>query len=371
MIESQWRQTPLFALHRELGATMTQFAGYEMPVRYPSGIINEHLHTRTTAGLFDVSHMGIIRLEGGTDLYANFEKLVPGDIRSMQPGAIRYSHLLNEQGGVIDDLMVMRPLGEPRKLLLVVNAAGKESDERHIRAGLGAAAKVELLQERALLALHGPQAAAVVARYCDAPSSLKFMQWNTFQFGIFGEAYVSRSGYTGEDGFEISLPADRAEALARSLLGHPEVIMAGLGARDSLRLEAGLPLYGHDLDETTTPVEAGMAWIIGKRRREQGGFSGFETIRRQLEEGPSRRLVGIRPQGKAIAREGTEIKSQGRTIGSVTSGGYGPSVQGPICMGYVEAAFAVVGTAVELIVRGHPLPGVVAALPFMPHRYVR
>lgn len=366
--------TPLHGLHREFGATMTVFAGYEMPVRYAPGTLAEHLHTRAAAGLFDVSHMGVIRVVGGADLYERFERLVPGDIRGMQPEMVRYTHLLNARGGVVDDLLVLRPTygQEQHCLLLIVNAAGKARDEELVRAELGnAVSSVELLPDLAILALQGPKAAEVLARHCAAPGRLKFMQCGEFIVDGIGKLMVSRSGYTGEDGFEIILAATHAEAFARTLIAEPEVMLIGLGARDTLRLEAGLPLYGHDLDETTTPVEAGLAWIIAKRRREQGGFAGYDILRRELLEGPARRRVGVRPQNKAIAREGTEIYAGGRRIGLVTSGGFGPSVAGPIAMGYVETAYATPGTRIELIVRGKTLPGQVVALPFIPHCYLR
>ena len=367
------KHTPLHGLHQALGATLTPFAGYAMPLHYAPGILAEHLHTRAAAGLFDVSHMGTIRVEGEADLYENFERLVPGDIAGLAPGGLRYSLLLNARGGVVDDLMVARPADdtERRRLLLVVNAAGKARVCEHIRAGLAGAARVELLEDRALLALQGPEAAAVLARFCAAPSQLKFLRCAAFTLAGFGAALVSRSGYTGEDGFEISLDAAQAEGFARALLGEPEVAMIGLGARDSLRLEAGLPLYGHELDEATTAVEAGLAWTVGKRRREQGGFPGFSIIRHELSAGPARLRVGLRPEGRALAREGTEILASGRKIGVVTSGGFAPSLSGPAAMGYVESAFAAVGTPVELLVRGQALPGRVVALPFVPHRYVR
>lgn len=373
MNETQLKSTSLFDLHREFGATIVPFAGYQMPVRYSPGILNEHLHTRSAAGLFDVSHMGTIRIDGASDLYESFEKLVPGDILGLQPGAVRYSVLLNERGGIIDDLMVMRPASDTdkRQLVLVVNAAGKERDFLHIRCNLNGATAVELLADRALLALQGPKAAEILSKYCDAPSQLKFMQCGEYILGGFGDCLISRTGYTGEDGFEISLLATQADAFVRSLLENPEVMLIGLGARDSLRLEAGMPLYGHDLDETTTPIDASLAWVIGKRRREQGGFPGYSIIRHELAEGPVRKRVGIIPEGKAIAREGTIIQVGGRNIGSVTSGGFGPSVSGPIAMGYVEPSFAVTGTAVDLIVRGKAIPGQVVDLPFVKNRYVR
>jgi aminomethyltransferase len=373
MNETQLKQTPLFDLHQRLGATMVPFAGYQMPVRYAAGILSEHLHTRSAAGLFDVSHMGTIRVEGGADLYASFERLVPGDILGLQPGTVRYSLLLNKRSGIIDDLMVMRPACDTdrSKLMLIVNAGGKGRDFEHLRSNLKGGATVELLQDTALLALQGPKAAAILSRYCEAPGRLKFMQCGEYALAGFGTCIVSRTGYTGEDGFEISLPAAQAEPFARALLADPEVKMIGLGARDSLRLEAGLPLYGHDLDETITPVDASLGWVVGKRRRVEGGFPGFSIVRHELKEGPTRKRVGIRPQGKAIAREGVEIQSGGRSVGVVTSGGFGPSVSGPIALGYIQTAFAATGTPVDLIVRGKVVPGQVADLPFVAHRYAR
>ena len=373
MTETQLLSTPLYDLHRELGATMVPFAGYHMPVRYAPGILSEHLHTRAAAGLFDVSHMGTIRIEGDADLYGHFEKLVPGDILGLQPGAVRYSMLLNERGGIIDDIMVTRPATDKDRtqLFLIVNASGKLGDFEHINAQLAGKATVELLEDRALLALQGPKAAEVLSRHCAAPGQLKFMQSGGFSVAGFGDFIISRTGYTGEDGFEVSLPAVQAEAFARVLLAEPEVMLIGLGARDSLRLEAGMPLYGHDLNETITPIDASLGWVIGKRRREEGGFPGYSIIRHELVEGPPRKRVGIRPEGKAIAREGTEIHSANQFIGAVTSGGFGPSVPGPIAMGYVETPFAVPGTPVKLIVRGKPLLAEVVDLPFVSHRYVR
>ncbi|MFM8333377.1 MAG: glycine cleavage system aminomethyltransferase GcvT [Candidatus Methylumidiphilus sp.] len=373
MNATSWKHTPLFGLHQSLGAAMTPFAGYEMPVRYAPGILNEHLHTRAAAGLFDVSHMGTVLIDGDEDLYTHFETLVPSDILGLAPGAVRYTLLLNERGGIIDDLLVARPATDTarRQLWLVVNAGGKARDVEHLTARLDGKARVELLEDRALLALQGPQAAAVLTRYCAAPEQLKFMQCAVFEVAGVGEAFISRTGYTGEDGFEISLPAALAEGFTESLLAQPEVMMAGLGARDSLRLEAGLPLYGHDLDEATTPVEAGLAWVIPKRRREAGGFPGYSIIRHELDVGPARRRVGIRPFGKAIAREATQIHCAGRAIGEVSSGGFGPSLSGPVAMGYVANPHSAIGTALELIVRGNPIAAEIVALPFVPHRYQR
>ncbi len=360
------RRTALYPLHQSLGARMVAFAGYEMPVQYPAGILAEHLHTRAQAGLFDVSHMGQLRLTGA-DPAAALETLVPGDIRGLGLMRMRYTLLLNDSGGILDDLMVTR-LGD--ELFVVVNAATKDADLAHLRAHLGGTT-VEPLEDRALLALQGPAAATILSRLGDGVAELPFM--TAAELTLAGRrCLVTRSGYTGEDGFEISLPAADALRLAERLLAEPEVMPVGLGARDSLRLEAGLCLYGHDLDETTTPVEADLAWTIGKRRREEGGFTGAANILRQLAEGPSRKRVGIRPDGRAPAREGTSVvDAAGNSIGQVTSGGFGPSVNGPIAMGYVDAAHAADGTAFSLLVRGSPRAARIAALPFVPHHYHR
>jgi aminomethyltransferase len=360
-------RTPLYDFHRELGARMVPFAGYDMPVRYPTGILAEHLHTRTKAGLFDVSHMGQIRLLGPHSIAA-IEALIPGDLQILAPMRMRYTLFLNEAGGILDDLMATRL---PEGLFLVVNAARKEADLVHLRNRLGSGAHLEPLADRALLALQGPAAAAVLSRLVDGVARLGFM--TAAEVAIDGRpCLVTRSGYTGEDGFEISLPADDAESLARRLVAEPEVLPIGLGARDSLRLEAGLCLYGHDIDETTTPIEADLAWTIGKRRRAEGGFAGAAPVLRQLAEGASRKRVGLRPDGRAPAREGTEIAdTAGNRIGHVTSGGFGPSAAGPVAMGYVDRTHAAEGTALELLVRGLPRPARVARLPFVPTRYYR
>ncbi|HEY7385002.1 MAG TPA: glycine cleavage system aminomethyltransferase GcvT [Beijerinckiaceae bacterium] len=367
-------QTPLHDAHVALGARMVPFAGYAMPVQYASGIIAEHNWTRGSAGLFDVSHMGQAILVGPdhkTTAQA-LETLVPADIEGLNPGQQRYTQLLNEDGGILDDLMVTRPADatEDGKLLLVVNAATKEADYRHMAAFLPAAVMLVRVDDRALLALQGPQAAEVLARLAPQAAAMTFM--SARRMTLAGtEAHVSRSGYTGEDGFEISVPGDRAAALWEILLGDPAVRPVGLGARDSLRLEAGLCLYGHDIDTATSPVEAGLTWSIQKRRREQGGFPGDQRIRRELTEGPSRRRVGILPDGRAPAREGAVIMRNGREVGIVTSGGFGPTVGGPVAMGYVAREAAEPGTPLELLVRGKPLPARIAALPFVPHRYKR
>ena len=359
--------TPLNALHRELGGKMVEFAGYEMPVQYPAGIMAEHLHTRDKAGLFDVSHMGQVKLSGeGAD--KALETLVPGEIQALKPGRQRYTLFTNEQGGILDDLMVTRFSDH---LFLVVNAACKTQDIEHMRAHLPSGVKLEVMFERALMALQGPAASAVMARLGPAASELTFMGGARVEIGGIW-CTVTRSGYTGEDGFEISVDEDKADKLARLLLDQPEVMPIGLGARDSLRLEAGLCLYGHDIDTGTTPIEADLNWAIGKRRREEGGFPGADIILDQLKNGTARKRVGIRPEGRAPAREHTELTdADGRRIGEITSGGFGPSVGGPVAMGYVETAFASEGTEINAMVRGKALPARVASMPFTPHRYHR
>jgi aminomethyltransferase len=365
------QRTPLHALHLELGARMVPFAGYDMPVQYPAGILAEHLHCRRAAGLFDVSHMGQIRLAapGGTAVAAaELERLVPGDIAGLAPRRQRYTLLTDEAGGIRDDLMVANA-GD--HLFLVVNAGCKTEDFAHLRAGLGHHCALELLGDRALLALQGPAAASVLARLAPGSSAMRFMEAGPLE--VAGIAcFASRSGYTGEDGFEISIPADAAEALARRLLAEPEVAPIGLGARDSLRLEAGLCLYGNDIDRGTSPIEADLAWAIPRRRRAEGGFPGAATILRQLAEGPRRKRVGIRPEGRAPARAHTEIRDEsGAAVGEITSGGFGPSVDGPIAMGYVAPALASPGSRLQLMVRGKALSASVVPLPFLPHRYHR
>ncbi len=367
--------TPLHALHVELGGKMVPFAGYHMPVHYPLGILAEHNWTRENAGLFDVSHMGQRALVGADHgaVAAALEALTTGDFAALHPGRMRYTLLLTEAGTIIDDLMVTRPAApeDDGRLNLIVNAARKAVDDAAIAGALPGDIRYELADDRALLALQGPKAADAIARHAPEAAELSFMTARSTQFdGI--ACQISRSGYTGEDGFEISVAADAAETVARALLGEDEVAPIGLGARDSLRLEAGLCLYGHDIDETTTPVEADLVWAISKRRRSEGGFPGADIIFRQMETGTERRRVGIRPEGRAPAREGTEIQDDaGRPIGTVTSGGFGPTVGGPVAMGYVDSGFAEPGTEISLIVRGKPLPARVAALPFVPQRYYR
>ncbi|MDP6830161.1 MAG: glycine cleavage system aminomethyltransferase GcvT, partial [Alphaproteobacteria bacterium] len=327
------KTTALHDLQVALGGKMVPFAGYEMAVNFPLGVLGEHKHTRAAAGLFDVSHMGQVRLSGAGRAEA-LESLLPADIASLPPGAMRYSQLTNDAGGIIDDLMVTNA-GD--YLYLVVNGANKDGDLAHLRAALPDGIAVEHRTEDALLALQGPRTAAVMARLAPDTASMVFMTAKALSVGGI-DCYVTRSGYTGEDGFEISLPGERAEDLARLLLAQEEVEAIGLGARDSLRLEAGLCLHGHDIDPTTTPIEAGLNWSIQKRRRQEGGFPGAEMIQAQLRDGPARKRVGILPEGRAPAREGTVIiDADGTEIGAVTSGGFGPSLGGPLAMGYVAA----------------------------------
>jgi aminomethyltransferase len=364
-------RTPLYNLHVELGARMVPFAGYEMPVQYPTGVLKEHNHTRSQAGLFDVSHMGQVRLSG-PEAAAALETLVPVDIIDLPLNTQRYALFTNEQGGILDDLMVSNG-GD--HLFVVVNAACKEQDIAHMRKHIGGRCKVEELSDRALLALQGPAAGAVMARLAPDVAKLVFMQ--TTKADLVGvECFISRSGYTGEDGFEISVPNDKAEELARLLLAQPEVAPIGLGARDSLRLEAGLCLYGHDIDTATTPVEGGLVWALSKARRADGkrpgGFPGADVILRQLAEGVARKRIGLQVKDRLPVREGAEIvDANGVVVGKVTSGGFGPTVNGPVAMGYVTTAHSAAGTALQAIVRGKPVPVEVAKLPFVPQRYYR
>jgi aminomethyltransferase len=361
------KRTPLYDLHVTLGGRMVPFAGYALPVQYPAGILAEHLQTRATAAMFDVSHMGQARLHGA-GAAAALEKLVPADIQALKPFAQRYTMFTNEDGGILDDLMATKL---PDGVFLVVNAACKDLDFAHLKANLPKDVTLELLPHRALLALQGPAAEMELERIAPAAAKLAFMQGAWIHIhGV--SCFVTRSGYTGEDGFEISVPDSHALALAEDLLAQPGVKPAGLGARDTLRLEAGLCLYGHDIDTTTSPIEADLAWTIQKRRRREGGFPGAERILRELAEGPSRVRVGIKPDGRAPARDGTEIAdASGTRLGTITSGGFGPTVGAPIAMGYVAAGASNPNTAVQLTVRGSAVPARIKPLPFVPHRYRR
>lgn len=372
------RELPLKALHARLGAKMVPFAGWEMPVQYPAGVLREHLHTRAAAGLFDVSHMGQVILRPASGLAADaalaLEALVPADLRSLPDGRQRYAVFTNAAGGIEDDLMVAN---RGDHLLLVVNAARTAEDLALMRAGLPPAVAVKPVAGRALLAIQGPDAQAALAALVPEVAAMRFM--DVAQPGWQGaELWVSRSGYTGEDGFEVSVPLSHAEALAEALLARPGVAPVGLGARDSLRLEAGLPLYGHDLDATTSPVEAGLDWSIGRARRaggaRAGGFPGAARILAELAEGPVRRRVGLLPEGRAPMREGVAIFADaegGAAIGTVTSGGFAPSLDRPVAMGQVAAAFARPGQTLWGEVRGRRMAAVVAALPFRPTTYKR
>lgn len=361
------KQTPLEALHRELGAKMVPFAGYAMPVQYAAGIIAEHLHTRRAASVFDVSHMGQAHLSGDNPRAA-LETLVPGELQGLGVGRTRYTLLTNEAGGIIDDLMVTN---RGDHLYLVVNAARKDGDFTHIRGRIGNVAELEILENRALIALQGPTAAAVLSRLCPGVETMPFLSADSVEIGGIA-CFVTRSGYSGEDGYEISTAAADADTLTRLLLDQAGVMAAGLGARDTLRLEAGLCLYGSDIDDHTTPIEAGLSWAVNKRRRVEGGFPGADIILEQLKSGVSKMRVGFRPDGKAPARAHTLVEDMdGNAIGEITSGGYGPSVGGPIAMGYVNTDFTAPETPVNLMVRGKALAAKVAGLPFIQQRYYK
>lgn len=370
-MSDQALQTALYDLHVELGAKMVPFADYAMPLQYPMGIVKEHLQTRNSAGLFDVSHMGQIHLKG-ENVAAELEKLVPVDVVELGEMKQRYALFTNEQGGVMDDLMITN-VGD--HLYLVVNAACKEQDINHLQTHLGDSCEIKVLEDRALLALQGPEAAAVMARLTSGSEDMIFM--TAAHLDIDGiDCFVTRSGYSGEDGFEISVHNDDAERLARTLLAQPEVEPVGLGARDSLRLEAGLCLYGHDLDTKTTPVESSLLWALTKSRRADGerpgGYPGADIIMSQVAEGVSRKRVGIKAEGRMPVREGAILQdADGNETGIVTSGGFGPSVEGPVAMGYVKTVDAVIDTQLFALVRDKQVPVSVVKLPFVQQRYYR
>ncbi|WP_417451354.1 glycine cleavage system aminomethyltransferase GcvT [Kordiimonas sp.] len=373
MTDDTLLKTPLYDLHVAQGGKMVPFAGYSMPVQYPLGIMKEHEFTREKAGLFDVSHMGqcFIHSKDGSDPAAAIEKLMPGALQVLKPGKMRYTLLLNEDGGIEDDLMVTRTHDADGKLYVVVNAACKDKDYDILEEKLGHLITVEPLEDRGLIALQGPKAVAVLAELAPEVADLGFMEATAVTLeGVV--CWVSRSGYTGEDGYEISVPESEAKALAERLLRSDDVELIGLGARDSLRLEAGLCLSGHDFDATISPVEAGVTFALGKKRREDGDFAGAARILKELSEGPSKVRVGLKPSGRAPAREGTPIAdADGNEIGTVTSGGFGPTVGGPVAMGFVPKAFADEGTEVQLMIRGKAHAAVVAKTPFIEQRYVR
>ena len=372
------RRTPLYDLHVASDARMGAFAGYELPIQYPPGIMKEHLHTRAHAGLFDVSHMGQIALRPRNakldDVATALERLVPVDVLALVAGRQRYAFFTNANGGVVDDLMIAH-CGD--QFVLVVNAGRKEIDEQNLRAALSQVCTVEMLEDRALLALQGPEAEKVLARLAPGSAAMRFMDVRSLV--IAGSScVVTRSGYTGEDGFEISVAASDAEKLARAFLENTSVALAGLGARDSLRTEAGLCLYGSDLDENTTPVEAALGWAIPKVRRRGGararGFPGADVVLQQLDDGPPRRRVGLRAQGRMPVRSGALLfagHSATDRVGEVTSGGFGPSVGGPVAMGYLPGALSTPGARLFAEVRGSRVPVEVTDLPLIPHRYKR
>jgi aminomethyltransferase len=376
--ETSLKRTPLHALHLARGGKMVPFAGYDMPVQFATGVLREHLHTRQAAGLFDVSHMGQIALRPKSgkveDAALALERLVPQDVLGVAPGRQRYAQFTNAEGGILDDLMVAN-FGT--HLFLVVNAACKAADEAHLRSRLSDVCVIEPLSDRALIALQGPKAESVLARLCAEAPAMRFMDAGPRRVdGV--DCFVSRSGYTGEDGFEISVPAEQAERLATTLLGNSDVLPIGLGARDSLRLEAGLCLYGHDIDTTTTPVEGALEWSIQKSRRHggarAGGFPGADLILSQLEKGAPRRRVGLRAEGRAPVREGAPLFADGASaeqIGAVTSGSFGPSINAPVAMGYLPASHAVSDGLVVAELRGQRLPLRITPMPFVPNTYKR
>jgi aminomethyltransferase len=376
--ESALKRVPLHDLHVARGAKIVPFAGYEMPVQFTAGVLKEHLHTRNSAGLFDVSHMGqiLLRPKSGKveDAALALERLVPQDILGVASGRQRYAQFTNDSGGILDDLMVAN-FGD--RLFLVVNAACKTADEAQLRANLSDICIVEPLHDRALIALQGPKAVAVLTNIAPSLPAMKFMDAGPHRV-LDIDCFVSRSGYTGEDGFEISVPAKDVERLAAALLDDPAVLPIGLGARDSLRLEAGLCLYGHDIDTTTTPVEGALEWSVQKSRRNggprAGGFPGAEIVLKQLEAGASRRRVGLKAEGRAPVRENAPLfadRSSSEKIGVVTSGGFGPSINAPVAMGYLPGSLAAEGTLVFAEVRGQRLPMRVSPMPFVPHSYKR
>ena len=370
-------KTALYNFHVSHGAKMVPFAGYMMPVQYPLGVMKEHLHCREHAGLFDVSHMGqafLIAEDGTFDTAAKaLEKIVPCDVKSLESGQQRYTQFLNEDGGILDDLMVSRLGldGHQHWVYLVVNAGCKTDDFAHIEKHMPQGVKLKILDDMSLIALQGPKAANVVSKYLPEAATMPFMSSLDIELnGMW--CHISRSGYTGEDGYEIAVKHTDVVEMCELFMSNVEVEMIGLGARDSLRLEAGLCLYGHDIDETTSPIEAGLTWSIQKHRREEGGFLGAARVQKDLADKPSRRRVGIEPLGRAPAREGTIIQNMdGKEIGVITSGGFGPSHGGPVAMGYVKRRYAKSGTDVQLVIRGKPKPAKTVKLPFVAHNFYR
>jgi aminomethyltransferase len=361
------QKTALYNYHKNLGAKFVPFAGYEMPIQFSDGIVKEHISTRTYAGFFDVSHMGQFFLEGDQTLDKALEKIIPADLGSLKLNQSKYSFLLNDTGGIIDDLIITKT---EKGFCIILNAACKDNDIKQISKYLNSNHKYHLNSDLSLIALQGPKSVEILDKFIPGVSKLKFMNGNNFVFNG-SRMYITRSGYTGEDGFEISIPNDKVEILAKLLIAK-KVKPIGLGARDTLRLEAGLCLYGHDLNEKINPIEANLKWAIAKKRREEGGFNGWEEIKKSLESGSSKIRIGILPEGRIIAREGTKIFLNDKTeIGKITSGTFGPSVNVPVAMGYINSEFSEIGTKIKLEVRGKKYDAKVSQLPFYKKNYVK
>jgi len=361
------QKTALYNYHKSLGAKFVPFAGYEMPVQYSSGIVEEHKITRTNAGLFDVSHMGQLLIEGNESLSDELEKIIPADLKKIKLNQSKYSFLTNEKGGIYDDLIITKV---DNGFSIILNAACKDNDFKIIENSIGNKFKLTLYKNLSLIALQGPKSSEILEKIINGVSSLKFMYGNNFSYND-KEIYITRSGYTGEDGFEISIPNEFVEGFVKTIVSKGAKLI-GLGARDTLRMEAGLCLYGHDINETTSPIEANLKWAISKRRREEGGFIGYDKIKLDMNGSLSRLRVGVKPEGKIIAREGVKIFSEdNKQIGSITSGTFGPSVNGPIAMGYVKLNFSKLGTKVLLEVRGKKYNAIISELPFYKKNYVR
>jgi len=361
------QKTALYNYHKILGAKFVPFAGYEMPIQYKDGIVKEHISTRSYAGFFDVSHMGQFFLEGDETLIDALEKIIPADLKSLKINHSKYSFILNNNGGIIDDLIITKT---EKGFCIILNAACKENDVKEISKFLSKDHKSFMNSDLSLIALQGPKAVEILEKLTPGVSNLKFMTGDNYT--LDGEnLYITRSGYTGEDGFEISIPNNKVEKLIKLLIEN-KVNPIGLGARDTLRLEAGLCLYGHDLNEKTNPIEANLKWAIAKRRRKEGGFNGWEIIKELINSGSNKKRVGILPEGRIIARENTKVFSeQGKEIGLITSGTFGPSVNASVAMGYIDSKFAEIGTKIQLVVRGKKYGGKVSELPFFKKRYVK
>jgi len=361
------QKTALYNYHKNLGAKFVPFAGYEMPVQYSSGVVEEHKITRSNAGLFDVSHMGQLLIEGNESLSEELEKIIPVDLKKIRLNQSKYSFLTNEKGGIYDDLIITKVEGG---FNIILNAACKDNDIKIIKNLIGNKFKLTLRKDLSLIALQGPKSSEILEKIINGVSSLKFMNGNKFSYNS-KEIYITRSGYTGEDGFEISIPNELVEDFVKKIVSKGATLI-GLGARDTLRLEAGLCLYGHDINEATSPIEANLKWAISKRRREEGGFVGYNKIKLDMNGSLTRLRVGVKPEGKIIAREGVKIFSEdNKQIGSITSGTFGPSVKGPIAMGYVKLNFSKLGTKVLLEVRGKKYNATISELPFYKKKYVR